>query len=64
MKIAEKISKLGGDMGGCDFRFALVAYRDHPPQDSSFVTKVYPFTDEFPKMKRNVVRFEHYGMHI
>lgn len=54
LKIAEKISKLGGDNGGCDFRFALVAYRDHPPQDNSYVTKVYDFTDDFPKMKKNV----------
>ena len=27
-----------------DVQFALVAYRDHPPQDSSFVTTVYNFT--------------------
>lgn len=27
-----------------DVRFALVSYRDHPPQDHSFVTKTYPFT--------------------
>lgn len=28
----------------CDVRFALVAYRDHPPQDSTFVTKIFQFT--------------------
>lgn len=28
----------------CDFRFALVAYRDHPPQDSTFITKIFDFT--------------------
>ena len=28
-----------------DVRVALVEYRDHPPQDSSFVTKTYNFTD-------------------
>jgi glucokinase len=63
LKIAEKISKLGGDNGGCDFRFALVAYRDHPPQDNSYVTKVYDFTDDFPKMKKNVVRPHHQHTH-
>jgi uncharacterized protein Usg len=34
-----------------------VAYRDHPPQDNSYVTKVYDFTDQFPQMKKNVVRY-------
>lgn len=37
-----------------DVRFALVAYRDHPPQDSSFVTRVFPFTADVAVMKRNV----------
>ncbi len=63
LKIAEKISKLGGDNGGCDFRFALVAYRDHPPQDNSYVTKVYDFTNDFPTMKKNVVRPHHQHTH-
>eukprot|EP01035_Chromulina_nebulosa_P017434 gene17434-22986_t len=30
----------------CDVRFGLVAYRDHPPQDSTFVTKIFEFTSE------------------
>ncbi|KAJ3088326.1 hypothetical protein HK102_009028 [Quaeritorhiza haematococci] len=33
-----------------DVRFALVAYRDHPPQDKTFVTKVYPFTSRTKEM--------------
>jgi len=28
-----------------DVRFALVEYRDHPPEESSFVTRVHDFTD-------------------
>ncbi|MES1914305.1 MAG: hypothetical protein MHM6MM_006395, partial [Cercozoa sp. M6MM] len=27
----------------CDVRFAMVVYRDHPPQDSTFVTKTLDF---------------------
>ena len=27
-------------------QFAVVAYRDHPPQDESYVTKVQDFSDE------------------
>jgi hypothetical protein len=33
-----------------DVHFALVAYRDHPPQDSSFVTQVHPFTSDLNVM--------------
>jgi len=35
-------------------RFALVSYRDHPPQDSSYITKVFDFTDDTAEMKRYV----------
>jgi hypothetical protein len=38
----------------CSLRFALVKYRDHPPQDSTFVTEVYPFTQSLDVMKSNV----------
>jgi hypothetical protein len=38
----------------CAVRFALVKYRDHPPQDSSFVTEVFPFTDSIEVMKGNI----------
>uniref|UniRef100_A0A6B2L9G1 VWFA domain-containing protein n=1 Tax=Arcella intermedia TaxID=1963864 RepID=A0A6B2L9G1_9EUKA len=34
--------------------FALVMYRDHPPQDSSFVTKVCDFTTDLSLMKEYV----------
>eukprot|EP00735_Rhodelphis_limneticus_P000457 TRINITY_DN1075_c0_g1::TRINITY_DN1075_c0_g1_i1::g.29978::m.29978 TRINITY_DN1075_c0_g1::TRINITY_DN1075_c0_g1_i1::g.29978 ORF type:complete len:429 (-),score=91.10,sp/Q6B9X6/VWKA_DICDI/35.86/5e-17,VWA_2/PF13519.1/2.4e-13,VWA/PF00092.23/2e-08,Med25_VWA/PF11265.3/0.0072,OmpA/PF00691.15/0.048 TRINITY_DN1075_c0_g1_i1:337-1521(-) len=38
----------------CDVRFGLVCYRDHPPQDSTFVTRVFPFTASVDQMKKNV----------
>lgn len=28
-----------------DIRYAIVEYRDHPPQDHTFVTRIYPFSD-------------------
>lgn len=34
-----------------DVRLALVEYRDHPPQDTSFVTRVHDFTPSIGKMK-------------
>jgi hypothetical protein len=27
-------------------RFGVIAFRDHPPQDASFVTKAFPFTSD------------------
>lgn len=38
---AEKIAS----KGGLHVQYAVVAYRDHPPQDTTYVTKVYPFGD-------------------
>ena len=32
-------------------RLAIVAYRDHPPQDSSYITKILPFTSNVNEMK-------------
>jgi hypothetical protein len=40
--------------GKATLRYALIKYRDHPPQDSTFVTEVYPFTDNIEIMKQNV----------
>lgn len=37
-----------------DARYGLVAYRDHPPQDSTFVTRTFPFTSSASTMQRNV----------
>jgi hypothetical protein len=35
-------------------RFALVSYRDHPPQDTSYVTKTFKFTDSLSVMESYV----------
>ena len=32
-------------------KLALVEYRDHPPQDQSFITKVHDFTSSVNEMK-------------
>ena len=45
--IATKISGSGAD----DLRFALVEYRDHPPQERSFVTRKHEFTTSVPNVK-------------
>ena len=37
-----------------DIRLALVEYRDHPPQESSFITRVLDFTPSVSKMKKRL----------
>jgi len=39
---------------GADVRFALVSYRDHPPQDKTYVTQVGSFTTSLEEMRRYV----------
>lgn len=39
---------------GYDLRFGLVAYRDHPPQDQTFVSKAFPFCVALQQMQANL----------
>jgi len=50
--IAQTIHDKKGET--CSLRYALVKYRDHPPQDSTFVTEVFPFTKSLEVMKGNI----------
>ena len=36
------------------FRVGLIAYRDHPPQDSSYVVQSYSFSSEPAVIKANL----------
>lgn len=51
--IQDTIDKLSasGTWAKEDLRFGLIAFRDHPPQELSFVTKLYPFTSDVREMK-------------
>jgi len=49
-RIAERLSQAEG----YDLRFGLVAYRDHPPQDMTFVTRSFPFTASLEEMRRSL----------
>ncbi|KAF8596136.1 hypothetical protein BDV93DRAFT_563621 [Ceratobasidium sp. AG-I] len=43
-----------GKFAPSDLRFGLVAFRDHPPQDNSFVTKFFDFTSDPDVMSSNL----------
>jgi len=38
----------------CLLNVALILYRDHPPQDTSFVIQVNNFTDDAEEAKNNI----------
>lgn len=38
----------------CLLNVALILYRDHPPQDSTFVTQVHDFTDDAEEAKQSI----------
>jgi len=44
-----------------DVQFALISYRDHPPQDNSYVTQVFDFTPSVRKAKEYVQTMEAQG---
>lgn len=47
----ENITQRISSSGTSSIRFGLVEYRDHPPQDSSFVTQKHDFTPNISTMK-------------
>jgi hypothetical protein len=38
----------------CLLNVALILYRDHPPQDNTFIIKVNDFTDDAEEAKKNI----------
>nr|BAN41522.1 hypothetical protein, conserved [Entamoeba invadens] len=45
----------------CDVQFALVEYRDHPPQDDTFATRVTQFTSSMKTIKTAVNQMQAQG---
>src|SRR5262245_58117907 len=39
-----------------DLHVAIVEYRDHPPQDMSFVTREYAFTKDLVAVQRTIAK--------
>lgn len=50
LKVVEQLSK-NSEM---NLLIGLVEYRDHPPQEKSFVTRIYPLTADLKKMQNNI----------
>lgn len=44
-----------------DLRFGLIAFRDHPPQDSTYITRPYPFDSDISAVKANLANLQANG---
>jgi hypothetical protein len=55
------MSRVAASDKGKDLRLAVVSYRDHPPQDPTFVTKCLDFTSSVDKAQRFVKEMSPYG---
>ncbi|EAU86957.1 elongation factor-2 kinase [Coprinopsis cinerea okayama7 len=56
-KISQSPALGGGDSGSApteSIRFGLIAFRDHPPQDRSYVTKNFGFTSNVDEVKKHL----------
>ncbi|KAF8960694.1 hypothetical protein BDZ97DRAFT_1289607 [Flammula alnicola] len=51
--ICDKISTTG-ELSKDLIRFGLIAFRDHPPQDRTYVTKNFGFTSDIDTMQKNL----------
>lgn len=52
--IVENILTSGKLRDVSSLKIGLVAYRDHPPQDNSYITKVFDFTSDVETVKANL----------
>ncbi|GAA5989427.1 hypothetical protein JCM11641_007901, partial [Rhodosporidiobolus odoratus] len=52
--ICENIVQSGSLESADCLRIGLIAYRDYPPQDNSYITKSFPFTSSVPTMKEQL----------
>lgn len=46
---------------GIDMRVGIVEYRDHPPQDHSFVQKTHAFSDDMTKVQATITKLSPNG---
>ncbi|MEW6734851.1 MAG: vWA domain-containing protein [Acidobacteriota bacterium] len=51
--LLDMISLLSAN-SGIDLQVGLVEFRDHPPQDTSFVTRVYSLTNNLKSMQKSI----------
>ena len=50
--LSEIVNHITARTKDLEIRFGVVSYRDHPPQDKSYVTRVYDFADNVKRVKK------------
>ncbi|KAG1769111.1 hypothetical protein EV702DRAFT_1049782 [Suillus placidus] len=50
-----------GKWSSSELRFGLIAFRDHPPQDSTYITREYPFDSDVLAVKANLANLQAEG---
>ncbi|MBO1345994.1 MAG: VWA domain-containing protein [Hormoscilla sp. GUM202] len=56
-QLLDTFSLLSAD-SSIDLQVGLVEYRDHPPQDNSFITRIYPLTANKQQMQKHINKLE------
>jgi hypothetical protein len=59
-QLLDTMSLLSAD-SNINLQIGLVEYRDHPPQDRSFITRVYPLTANFAQMQKSINKLQAAG---
>jgi len=59
----DNIQSIVGKIGshGAKVRFGLISYRDHPPQERTYVTQSHPFTEDVETMRGYVHTMKAHG---
>ncbi len=52
-KLTAALTRLSKE-GGIDLHVGMVEYRDHPPEENSFITKVYHFIRDMKEMQKRI----------
>ncbi len=60
LKLIETVSQLSSN-SSIQLQVALVEYRDHPPQEKSFVTRVYALTPDLAKAQKSIEKLSASG---
>ena len=50
----EIVSRITSRTEGLEIRFGIVSYRDHPPQDRTYVTRVFDFSDRIKRVHKEI----------
>ncbi len=50
----EIVSQITAKTIGLSIRFGIVSYRDHPPQDRTYVTRTFDFTEDIKRVHKEI----------